>query len=100
VNPLGGNRGPRTRGGGDGSHNANLGGGHSSSGTLRDQEQGSETELVRPRYTQSIPGRYAAMLVRRRRLPPGQAYLEIMGAIQAQNEVEVCRDEVTWIQAA
>ena len=69
-------------------------------GPYGDQEQGLETELVRPRYTQLIPGRYAAMLVHRRRVPPRQAYQELIGAMQAQNELEVCRDVVAWLRAA
>lgn len=63
-------------------------------------DQVPETEVIRPRYTQVIPGRYAALLVHRRRVRPKTAYQEIVGALQANNELESCNDVVTWLRAA
>lgn len=63
-------------------------------------EQDPETEVVRTRHVQLIPGRYAALIIHRRRVRPKQAYQEIVGAIQAQNEVESCQDVITWLRAA
>ena len=47
-----------------------------------------------------IPGRYATLLIHRRRIRPKQAYQEIVGAITAQNENEAYQDVVTWLRAA
>lgn len=63
-------------------------------------EQDPETEVVHTRHVQLIPGRYAALIIHRRRVRPKQAYQEIVGAIQAQNEVDSCQDVVTWLRAA
>ena len=63
-------------------------------------EQDPETKLIRPRHTQLVPGRYAAMLIHRRRVHPKTACQEIVGAITAQNELETCADVVTWLRAA
>jgi hypothetical protein len=63
-------------------------------------DQDPETEVVRPRNTQLVPGRYAAMLVQRRRVHPKQAYAELVGEMQNRNEVDACRDVVTWLRAA
>ena len=59
-----------------------------------------ETEVVRPRYIQLIPGRYASLLIHRRRIPPKQAYQEVVGAMAAQNDTDACQDVVTWLRAA
>ncbi|KAI2510215.1 hypothetical protein MHU86_4247 [Fragilaria crotonensis] len=63
-------------------------------------DQVPETEVVRPRHTQVIPGRYAALLIHRRRVRPKTAYQEIVGALQANNDMEACSDVVTWLRAA
>ena len=59
-----------------------------------------ETEVVRPRNTQLVPGRYAALLIHRRRVKPKQAYQEIVGLIRAEEAMEACSDIVTWLRAA
>lgn len=59
-----------------------------------------ETEVVRPRNTQLLPGRYASLIVHRRRIKAKQAYQEIMGAIRADDALEICNDVVTWLRAA
>jgi hypothetical protein len=56
-----------------------------------------ETEVIRTRYVQLVPGRYAALLVHRRRVRPKQAYQELVGAIEAQNEMVACQDVVAWL---
>ena len=63
-------------------------------------EDAGETEVVRPRFTQPMPGPYAALVIHRRRIKPKQAYQEIVGAITAQGELESCIDVVTWLRAA
>ena len=63
-------------------------------------EQDPETEVIRTRHVQLIPGRYASVIIHRRRVRPKQAYQEIVGAIQAQNEVESCHDVIAWLRAA
>lgn len=63
-------------------------------------EADPETEVVRPRYIQLISGRYATLLIHRRRIQPKQAYQEIVGAIAAQHENEACQDVITWLRAA
>ena len=55
-------------------------------------EQDPETEVVRPRNIQLVPGRYASLLVHRRRVHPKQAYMEIVGEIQTRGELEACQD--------
>lgn len=59
-----------------------------------------ETEVVRPRNTQLLPGRYAALIVHRRRITAKQAYQEIVGAIRADDALESCNDVVVWLRAA
>ena len=63
-------------------------------------DQAPETEVVRPRNIQVVPGRYAAMLVQRRRIHPKQAYTEIAGEMQTRNELDTCQDVLTWLRAA
>jgi hypothetical protein len=43
----------------------------------------NQTEVIRPRYTQLIPTRYAALLVHRKPIRPKQAYEELVSAILA-----------------
>jgi hypothetical protein len=65
-------------------------------------DQDPETEVVRPSNPIQvlIPGRYAALLVHRRRVNPRMAYQEIAGVIQARGEMESCHDVVVWLHAA
>lgn len=63
-------------------------------------ELNPETEVVRPRYIQLVPGRYAALLIHRRRVQPKHAYHELVSAIQAQHEAEACHDVIVWLRAA
>ena len=63
-------------------------------------EEHPETEVVRPRNTQLIPGKYASIIVHRRRIRAKQAYQEIVGAIRADEALEACADIVAWLRAA
>lgn len=63
-------------------------------------EQDPETEVVRPRHIQLVPGRYAALLIHRRRIRPKHAYQELVSAMQAQQEADACQDVITWLRAA
>jgi hypothetical protein len=63
-------------------------------------ETDPETEVVRPRYLQLVPGRYAALLVHRRRVRAKQAYQELFGAMQANHDVASCHDVLIWLRAA
>jgi hypothetical protein len=63
-------------------------------------DEDPETEVVRPRNVQLIPGYYAAILVHRRGVTAKQAYEDIVGAIQARGELEMCQDVVTWLKSA
>ena len=60
-----------------------------------------ETEVVRPsRNLQLIPGQYAALLVHRHRMKAKQAYIELVGAIRANNAAPACQDILIWLRAA
>lgn len=63
-------------------------------------EQDPDTELVRPRHVQLLPNRYAALVVHRHRLTPKDAYLELAGAIAADDATEACSDVLAWLRAA
>lgn len=63
-------------------------------------EQDPETEVIRTRHIQLLPGRYAALLIHRNRVRPKQAYQDIVSAIQAQHETEACQDVIAWLRAA
>lgn len=64
-------------------------------------ENDPETEVVRPRHIQLVPGRYASILIHRQRVRPKHAYQEVVGAsIEAQHEAEACGDVITWLRAA
>lgn len=56
-----------------------------------------DTEVVRPRNSQLIPGKYASLIIHRRRI---KAYQEIVGAIRADKAMVACADIVTWLRAA
>jgi hypothetical protein len=51
-----------------------------------------ETEVVCPRNSQLVPGRYTAFIVHRRRIKAKQAYQEIIGAIRADKLLDVCNN--------
>ena len=63
-------------------------------------EDAAETEVVRPRHVQLVPGYLAAMLVHRRGVTAKIAYQEMQGALQARGELIACRDVLTWLRAA
>ena len=63
-------------------------------------EQDPETEVVRPRYLQLVPGTLAALILHRRRVTAKQAYQELVGAIQAAGGLESHADVVVWLRAA
>ena len=63
-------------------------------------EEEPETEVVQPRHVQLLPGYYAALLVHRRGVLAKTAYQELHGAMVARNEVELCRDVITWLKVA
>ena len=60
-----------------------------------------ETEVVRPRHLQLVPGFLASILVHRRRIRTKTAYQELVGVIQAEPDgLEAYGDIVTWLRAA
>ncbi|KAI2501865.1 hypothetical protein MHU86_12630 [Fragilaria crotonensis] len=63
-------------------------------------EQDPETEVVRPRHLQLVPGRLAAILVHRRRVRAKQAYQELYGVIQAEGGLDAYADVLAWLRAA
>ena len=63
-------------------------------------EDAAETEVVRPRHIQLVPGYLAALLVHRRGVTAKMAYQELYGVIQAREEVAASQDVLTWLKAA
>jgi hypothetical protein len=63
-------------------------------------EEDSETEIVRPRHLQVLPGYYAALFIHRRGLNAKTVFQELYGAMQARNEVVICADVISWLKAA
>ena len=63
-------------------------------------DEDPETEVVRPRNVQVLPGYYAALLIHRPGVTAKEAYQEIHGAMQARGELDMCRDVLTWLRAA
>ena len=63
-------------------------------------EADPETEVVRPRHVQLVPGYYASLLIHRRGVTPKTAFQELYGAIQARGEEATCQDVVTWLKVA
>ena len=59
-----------------------------------------ETEVIRPRNSQLVPAKYAALLIHRRRIKAKQAYQEVVGAIRADDALEACADVIAWLRAA
>lgn len=62
--------------------------------------QDPETEVVRPRHIQLVPGHLAAMLIHRRRVNAKVAYQELLGAIQAMDALDTHNDVIIWLRAA
>ena len=60
-------------------------------------EDDPETEVVHPRNVQLIPGYYATLIVHRRGVTAKTAYKDIVGAVQARGDMEICQDVVTWL---
>ena len=58
------------------------------------------TEVIRPRYVQAIPNRYAAMLVHRDGLTPADAYRELLGMFEADGVIAACSDILGWLRVA
>ncbi len=63
-------------------------------------DEDPETEVVRPRHVQILPGYYAALLIHRRGVSPKTAYQELHGAMVARGELDRCQDVLTWLKAA
>lgn len=69
-------------------------------GPFNDENE-PETEVVRPRNVQVIPGHYASLLIHRRGVSAKVAYQELQELMQAAwNEMDLCRDVLTWLRAA
>lgn len=52
-----------------------------------------ETEVVRPRHLQLVPGYYAALIIHRRGVSAKVAFQELYGAMEARGEVGPCQDD-------
>ena len=63
-------------------------------------EDAPETEVVRPRNIQLLPGYYASLLMHRRGVTAKAAFQEIHGAMAAREETVMCRDVLTWLKVA
>lgn len=59
-----------------------------------------KTELIRPRYTQVLPPRYAATLVHRVGVTPATAYHKLNDMLEANGALEACADIVAWLRVA
>lgn len=64
-----------------------------------DEEEDPGTEFVRPHDSQVIPGYYASLLIHRQGINAKTAYKEIHGAIQARDDLVLCRDVLVWLRA-
>jgi hypothetical protein len=58
------------------------------------------TEVIRPRYIQALPNQYAAMLVHRDGVSPGDAYRELLGMFEADEVLAACSDVLGWLRVA
>lgn len=58
------------------------------------------TKVVRPRMTQVIPTKYAAVLVHRDGVAPATAYQEMAGMFAADGMLEECSDVLAWLRVA
>ena len=63
-------------------------------------DEDPETEVVRPRHVQIIPGYYAALLMHWHGISAKMAYQEVHGVMQARGKLEMCQDILTWLKAA
>jgi hypothetical protein len=63
-------------------------------------EDAPETEVVRPRHVQLLPGYYAALFIHRRCLSAKTVFQELHGAMLARGAVAGCWDILTWVKAA
>ena len=63
-------------------------------------EDEPETEVIRTRHLQLVPGYYAAMLIHRRGVSVKVAFQELHGAMAARGELAACRDVLSWLKAA
>ena len=63
-------------------------------------EDQPETEVVRPRYLQLVPGYYASLLIHRRGVNPKVAFQDLYGAMQARGDIEASRDILVWLKTA
>lgn len=63
-------------------------------------EEAGETEVVRPRNVQLVPGCYASLFIHRRGLTVKTVFEEIYGLMQARDEVAACADILAWVRAA
>ena len=63
-------------------------------------EDAPETEVVRPRHVQLLPGYYASLLIHRRGVSAKVAFQEIHGAMAARDETVTCKDVLTWLKVA
>ncbi|KAI2499710.1 hypothetical protein MHU86_14791 [Fragilaria crotonensis] len=59
-----------------------------------------ETEVVRPRNVQLLPGHYASLIIHRRRMSAKVVYQELYGSMLARDEVAACTDVLIWLRAA
>ncbi len=65
---------------------------------LTHTERDSETEVVRSRKTQLVPGKYAALIIHCHPITPKQAYQKIVGTIRADETLEACKDVVARLR--
>lgn len=63
-------------------------------------EEDPETEVIRPRNIQLLPGYLAALLIHHHGLNAKTTYQERYGAIQARGELDMCRDVLAWFRTA
>lgn len=63
-------------------------------------EADADTEIIRPRNSQLVSGKDAAMFIHRRRVNAKQAYQELVGAIRADGSLDSCIDVMAWLRAA
>jgi hypothetical protein len=56
--------------------------------------------LVRPRVTQVIPAKYAAVFVHRAGVSATTAYTELYGMLEADGMLETCADVLVWLRVA
>lgn len=62
--------------------------------------EAAETEVVRTRGVQVVPGYIAALFVHRRGVSAKLAYQEVQGVLEARGELLACADVLIWLRAA